>query len=88
MARGLKFRIYIVEGLYYYYVAETKALISCAADLRLCFVYAKSTFSHAIILSIRISFFQIRYKLLHGTCILSIVLLFLFYLNREVGSRN
>ena len=30
MARGLGFRILKVEGLYYSYLAKTKALISCA----------------------------------------------------------
>ena len=41
MARGLKFRIKEVEGLYY--VAKTKALISDyrAADLSLCFRICK-----------------------------------------------
>ena len=41
MARGLKFRIYEVEGLYYL-SSENKG-----ADLRLCFrIYAKLLFSH------------------------------------------
>ena len=41
MARGLKFRIWEEEGLYYI-CSENKG-----ADLRLCFgIYAKSRFSH------------------------------------------
>ena len=47
-ARGLKFRIYEVEGLFY--VAKTKALISFAVTAKLIcvfvFAYAKSRFSH------------------------------------------
>ena len=39
MARGLKFWIYEVAGLYLY-VAEKKALISCSA-LRICFHICK-----------------------------------------------
>ena len=48
MARGLKFRILKVEGLYY--VAKTKALISLAVTAKLIcvffFTYAKRLFSH------------------------------------------
>ena len=47
MARGLKFRILEVEGLYY--VAKTKALISCMVTTQLIctyvFAYTKSRFS-------------------------------------------
>ena len=49
MARGLKFRIYVEEELYYPYSENKGAdqLCSyCAADLRLFFAYAKSRFSH------------------------------------------
>ena len=51
MARGLKFRIYKVEGLdYLQYVAKTKALISFAVTAKLIcifdFPYAKCWFSH------------------------------------------
>ena len=35
MARGLKFRLKELEGLYYL-GSKTKVLISCAVDLRLC----------------------------------------------------
>ena len=50
MARGLKFRIYKVEGLYYL-SSENKGADQlrghCEADLRLCFrIYAKCLFSH------------------------------------------
>ena len=49
MARGLKFRIKKVEGLYYL-CNETKALISFAVTAKLIcvfvFAYAKSLFSH------------------------------------------
>ena len=50
MARGLKFRIYEVDGLYYPY-SENKGADQLRgyreADLRLCFrIYAKSRFSH------------------------------------------
>ena len=49
MARGLKFRIKVVEGLYYPY-SENKGADQlrsyCAADLRLCFrICKKSVFS-------------------------------------------
>ena len=48
IAGGLKFRIYVEEGLYY--VAKTKALISFAVTAKLIcvfvFEYAKSRFSH------------------------------------------
>ena len=47
MARGLKFRIKEVKGLYY--VAKTKALISSVTVKLICvfvFAYAKSRFSH------------------------------------------
>ena len=49
MARGLKFQIQEVEGLYY--VAKTKALISCVVTMRLiCFfvlqICKKQVFSH------------------------------------------
>ena len=51
MARGLKFWIKEVEGLYYLnYVAKTKALIGCVVTAQLIcvfvFAYAKSRFSH------------------------------------------
>ena len=49
MARGLKFRIYVVEGLCYLYSGNKGAdqLYSyCAADLHLVFAYAKILFSH------------------------------------------
>ena len=49
LVRGLKFRIYVVEGLYYP-IAKTKAMISSAftAQLNCVFVFAhaKSRFSH------------------------------------------
>ena len=49
MARGLKFRIYVVEGLYYLYSKNKGAdqlRIYCAADLRLCFhICKKQVFS-------------------------------------------
>ena len=49
MARGLKFRIHVVEGLYYPY-SENKGAdqlrSDCAADLRLCFRICKKRFSH------------------------------------------
>ena len=49
MARGLKFWIYEVEGLYYPLV-KTKALISCEVTTQLIcvfvFAYAKIWFSH------------------------------------------
>ena len=49
MARGLKFWIWVVEGLHYLY-SETKALISFGATAKLIcvfvFAYAKSRFSH------------------------------------------
>ena len=48
-ARGLKFRIYKVEGLYYLYSENKGADQLCGyreADLRLCFSYAKIRFSH------------------------------------------
>ena len=48
IARGLKFPILEVEKLYY--VAKTKALISCAVTVQLIctfvFAYAKSCFFH------------------------------------------
>ena len=53
MARGLKFRIYEVGG--FYYIAKTKALISCTvtatAQLICPFVlaYAKNRFSHEVV---------------------------------------
>ena len=51
MARGLKFRIYVVEGLYYPY-SENKGADQLRgyreADLRLCFAYAKHWFSHGV----------------------------------------
>ena len=51
IAKGLKFRIEGVEGLYYQ-SSKTKALIICAvtADLLLCFfrIYAKSRFSYDV----------------------------------------
>ena len=52
MARGLKFRIYKVEGLYYL-SSENKDADQlrghCEADLRLCFrIYAKRLFSHDV----------------------------------------
>ena len=49
MARGLKFPIYEVEGLYYLYSENKDAdqLRSyCAADLRLCFRICKKPVSH------------------------------------------
>ena len=49
MARGLKFRIWIEEGLYYPCSEDKDADLLCGyreADLRLCFPYAKSRFSH------------------------------------------
>ena len=49
MARGLKFRIYVVEEVYYR-VAKIKALISFAVTAKLIcvfvFAYAKCWFSH------------------------------------------
>ena len=49
MARGLKFRILEVEGLYYP-CSENKVADQLRgyreADLRLCFAYAKCWFSH------------------------------------------
>ena len=49
MTRGLKFRIYVEEGLYYPY-SENKALISCAVTAQLIcvfvFAYAKSRVSN------------------------------------------
>ena len=49
MTRGLKFRIQEVEGLYYL-CSENKGADQLRgyreADLRLCFRYAKSRFSH------------------------------------------
>ena len=50
MARGLKFRPYVVEGLYYPY-SENKGADKqrsyCAADLRLCFrICKKPVFSY------------------------------------------
>ena len=49
MARGLKFRILKVEALYYL-CSKNKGADQlcgyCEADLRLCFAYAKSQFSH------------------------------------------
>ena len=49
MARGLRFRILKVEGLYYSYLAKTKALISCAVTAQLLcvfvFAYKKPVFS-------------------------------------------
>ena len=50
MARGLKFRIWKEEGLYYFYVAKTKELIGFAVTAKLIcvfvFAYAKCWFSH------------------------------------------
>ena len=50
MARGLKFRIYKDEGLYYPYRKKTMALSSCAVTAHLIcvfvFAYAKNRFSH------------------------------------------
>ena len=52
MAMGLKFRVKVVDGLYYPYIAKTKALISCAVTAQLIcvfvFAYAKSRFSHNV----------------------------------------
>ena len=45
MARGLKFRIYIVEGLYYQ-CSENKGADQLHGDVRLCFAYSKRRFSH------------------------------------------
>ena len=49
MARGLKFPIEVEEG-YYYPFSENKGAdqlrSNCTADLRLCFAYAESRFSH------------------------------------------
>ena len=49
MPRGFKFRLKIVEGLYYL-LAKTKTLISCAVTAQLIcvfvFTYAKIRFSH------------------------------------------
>ena len=49
MARGLKFRILEIEGLFYMYVMKTKVLISCSIteQLIITFVFAcaKSRFS-------------------------------------------
>ena len=44
MARGLKFPIYVVEGMYYPYSKNKGAdqlLSYCSADLRLCFRICK-----------------------------------------------
>ena len=47
MARGLKFRIYKVEGLYYLSSENKGADQLREADLRLCFrIYTKRLFSH------------------------------------------
>ena len=48
MARGLKFRIQKVEGLYYLCSKNKGAdqLPLCEADLRLCFRICKKSFSH------------------------------------------
>ena len=50
IARGFKFRIYEVEGLYYPCIAKTKVLISFAVTATLIcafvFAYAKKRFSH------------------------------------------
>ena len=46
MARGLKIRIYEVEGLYYPSSGNKDAEHLREVDLRLCFPYAKSRFSH------------------------------------------
>ena len=52
MARGLKFRIHKVEGLYYLSSENKGADQLCGhreADLRLCFrIYAKRLFSHDV----------------------------------------
>ena len=49
MARGLKFLIQVVEGLYFM-IAKAKVLISCVVTAELIcifvFAYAKSRFSH------------------------------------------
>ena len=51
MARGLEFWIKEVEELYYLYSkikGADQLCCSCAADMRLCFAYVKSRFSHDI----------------------------------------
>ena len=74
MARGLKFRIYEAEGLYYL-CSEIKALISFAVTAKLIcvfvFAYAKSRFfsrrGSYIVDSILIHIHNIRlYNLAHG----------------------
>ena len=49
MARGLKIRMYVVEGLYYPYTSENKGADQlrgyCATDLRLCFRICKKPVS-------------------------------------------
>ena len=46
IGRGLKFRVYEVEGLYYLYSENKDADQLCAADLRFCFsrIHAKAGF--------------------------------------------
>ena len=50
MAIGLKFWIMEVEGMYFFYVAKIKALISCVATTQLIctivFAHVKGRFSH------------------------------------------
>ena len=46
MAGGLKFRIWVEEKLYYSENKGADQLRGNGADLRLCFAYAKSRFSH------------------------------------------
>ena len=50
MAKGLKFRIKEVDGLYYLRVAKTNALISCTVTVQLIsvfvFAYKESRFSY------------------------------------------
>ena len=46
MTRGLKFRIWEEEELYYIYVAKAKALISCAITAQLIFAFVFAYASH------------------------------------------
>ena len=74
VARGLKFQIYKVEGLYYLYVGKARALISFTVTPKLIcifvFAYAKSRFSHDAA--------QITYANSTGMLHVSILLSYLF----------
>ena len=59
MARGLKFRIYKVEGLYY--VAKTKALISFVVTAKLICVFVFAyIYANVCFLMTRLILFQLR----------------------------